>query len=1133
MSDPKAETKKHTTSAAAEVDWAERLKASMSQTPDESSGTRQSSGTPTESAHEDDLAALLRAQLGRGTESTLPVDLPDTSDFEEPEEEYEEDIDEEYDEDIDEEYEEDIDEDDYDELIEDDYDEDEIVEDDYVEESAEDDYDEDPIEDDYDEESAEDDYDEDPIEDDYDEESIEEDYDEDPIEDDYDEAPIEDDYDEESIEDDYDEDPIEDDYDEGPIEDDYDELPEEESSIEISVDDYDEKSEDYYANHGYGEIVDETLTQQILDKAFDEEFTLKGLENHLNETEDDYAEWVRPVPPPSPAHAPTLSYNRPLADAWTDDRLNGIPLQNGLVGDRLSDLARENHQLILETGTMPAETYEEPNHEEPDDEAPSEEPAPYEEAPAEEAPAHPSAVAQIFIPLQLGLDDISSTVAPAATDDTEPSDPVIPEAPPADYTDHMAESQEEDALNDTDLYLRLGYEDTLRRTDEQMRVEELGARAEGKKSPHPSGEIPSVRVDEEYRGREDSDRVEEAYARARRRNMARLILAATGAFVGIFYDLLPHILVLADKRALENDFFDAYAPVGLVWTLLVSLPFLSRLGRGVRSLLDFEPTRYALPAAALAVSMLHGVATCVVADPLQLPLFGGVALLMLTIAALAELLVTEGEYRAFTVASSGKTTHILTDEFTPSAAAARSRQESSAAGAPKKKVFTVVRAGRVADYFTRTQRYNPYMGRLNYLLPVGLLIAICCAGLEIALGGDILTDGLRVFTSAYLICLPSAYLLAMTLPLLTVNNHLAGKGTAILGTAAPADYAGKDNSEMIFPDGDGLRAVYRKDVTLRGDARSEECTRMADVVFRLLQTPLAVDPVIRETVIDHYRIEISETDEQYMRLYLVDTEQDTSTEIMMGSHAALTRRGVRLPKINMEQRYKKSEGSHVLYLAFNREFHLAYAVEYRVGRTFARAVSALNDLGYEVSLSSFDPLVDPAMDGIQRLRKRGRMDILRPTHFESVRRARSSGVIATGRSLDLVHPLNACRAMLRAYRREYLAAWLSLVPGVALSVLAVCLGGEGLLISATVALWQMALVGVSLWISLASAGKNALIREPQKPAQTGEIKSEQQAPSPESRPTAKKDPLAAPRTAKKKAGKTKKKARQKHKRKQR
>jgi hypothetical protein len=39
-------------------------------------------------------------------------------------------------------------------------------------------------------------------------------------------------------------------------------------------------------------------------------------------------------------------------------------------------------------------------------------------------------------------------------------------------------------------------------------------------------------------------------------------------------------------------------------------------------------------------------------------------------------------------------------------------------------VLTAVRTGRVSDYFARTCRYNPYMGRLNYLLPVALLSAI-------------------------------------------------------------------------------------------------------------------------------------------------------------------------------------------------------------------------------------------------------------------------------------------------------------------------------------------------------------------------------------------------------------------------
>ena len=50
------------------------------------------------------------------------------------------------------------------------------------------------------------------------------------------------------------------------------------------------------------------------------------------------------------------------------------------------------------------------------------------------------------------------------------------------------------------------------------------------------------------------------------------------------------------------------------------------------------------------------------------------------------------------------------------------------------------------------------------------LLALVCGGLEVALGGELLTDGMQVFTAAYMTCLPSAYLLAMTLPLCRVNG---------------------------------------------------------------------------------------------------------------------------------------------------------------------------------------------------------------------------------------------------------------------------------------------------------------------------------------------------------------------------
>ena len=289
---------------------------------------------------------------------------------------------------------------------------------------------------------------------------------------------------------------------------------------------------------------------------------------------------------------------------------------------------------------------------------------------------------------------------------------------------------------------------------------------------------------------------------------------------------------------------------------------------------------------------------------------------------------------------------------------------------------------------------------------------------------------------------------------------------------------------MIFSDGDALKIFNRKDITLRGDTQSEKYSRQANIVFRFLQTPLATEPVLQEGKIDHYTIEIAETEEQYMRLYLVDTEENTSTEIMMGSHTALTRRGVRLPKLNMEQRYKKSEGSHVLYVAFNRNFHLAYAVEYRVGLRFMQIAASLQKMGCAVSVSSFDPLVDPSSEGFRLLREQGITEVLRPSAFEPIRQARSGGLLATGRSSDLWHTLKACRAMLATYRREHLCSWLSLLVAMGLVIPAVCLNREGLLISSTVALWQLCHLGITLWISRASAGRKALSQDDKSPQKT-------------------------------------------------
>ena len=771
---------------------------------------------------------------------------------------------------------------------------------------------------------------------------------------------------------------------------------------------------------------------------------------------------------------PPMYYRRPIQAHVADSLLNGLSPHETAGGSRLQALDEQNTRLLEEeTRFLSAWDTSADDDDLTDATTDKAEMSNVDETDSEEstqaAEAESGSVGRLPIlvrdPLQLGLDDISplpvSTVkAPVDEVEALPAEEQPEPGENATYSEIMAGvSEAEESLRDTEMIMRLGYESALHHIDEQEQIGKIREDFYENREISALNESVPAEYHQEYRGRVDTNRVEDSYVQSKRKNMARVCVAGVGAVLAILYDLLP-LLVAKDTVATLFD-IRWIPPVGLLLLVLTCIPFLSRIGKGLKSLMDFEPTRYAVAGMGILVSLIQGVFACVVGDPYRLPLFVGTSLVMLLIAALSEYFITEGEHRAFAVVSCGKPIHVLTHELTPVATELHRIMEETgddgkqAAHTSRQPILTVVRAGRVADYFARTNRYNPYMGRLNYLLPIALLASILSAGLSLLMGGTMLEDGVRVFTATYLSCLPAAYLLAMTLPLYHANKTLGKKGSAVIGSAAPTEYAEKHTAHLIFDDGDALKSLYRKDITLRGDGGTEEFRRMADWIFRMLNTPLAVEPAVRDGSMEDYRIDIAEVHENYMRLYLTDCLRDTTTEVMMGSHEALARCGIRLPKISMEQRYKKSEGSHVLYMAFNRSFHLAYAVEYRVGRTFAHVAMALAEKGYKVSISAYDPMVNPDMDGINRLRKYGPLEVLRPEEYEPIRKVRSGGLVATGRSMDLIQPLFACHDMKRAYRLAHLVSWLSIPVALGLSALAICLGSESFLFSGTATVWQI------------------------------------------------------------------------------
>ena len=739
-----------------------------------------------------------------------------------------------------------------------------------------------------------------------------------------------------------------------------------------------------------------------------------------------------------------------------DDDDEEIPSPDGVVGDIRLLVAEEESNRLLEELSAPdtSEEYE---------------PAPETETetvPAEE-PTLPKTKKTDLIPrtisndpLQLGLDDVLARVEtlppvePTSTKRTSPRGSRPADA--ADYTHRMAHRTpaREEEVRDAELYLRLGYGDQMTRSDQQEALEEARRRARERMAATTRNDTVPKGLRREYTSREQTPAIERAYARSRRLAVARLLVAAVGALFGILYDLYSVLASSVGTDGLTDSFL--YPLLGVLWTVAFSLPFLSRLGKGLRSLFDFEPTRYAVSALAMAVAVMQGIVAVFTRSH---DLYGGVALFMLAVAAATEYVTAAAEEASFSVVSSGKTSFVLTDETTP-ASAARAEQN------PSERTLTAVRTGRVSDFFARTGRYNPYMGRLNYLLPVALLAAIACAGAAVLQGGVLLVEGVSVFTATYLTCLPAAYLVSMSLPLLAANRLLRRKGSAVLGTAAPAELCKKGSTRLLIRDGDAVSGLYRKEITLRDDPKTELWKRKAASLFRLLECPLRKESPLSDDASEGLCVEVAETEESYVRLFLIDTEGDETNEVMMGTREALTRRGIRLPKASMERVYKNSENSQVVYLAFDGVFRIAYAVEYRLGYTFARMAEQLAVLGDTAALVTYDPLVGDGILQVEPLKNTPSVEILRPGYAETIRKTCSAGVVATGRSTDLLYPYAACCRMRRVYRLGHLISWLTLLLATGLSLLTVYTGAAMALSAAAVIAWQILLTAVTAGISL-------------------------------------------------------------------
>ncbi len=636
---------------------------------------------------------------------------------------------------------------------------------------------------------------------------------------------------------------------------------------------------------------------------------------------------------------------------------------------------------------------------------------------------------------------------------------------------------------DTAFYLGLGYANDLRRAEEQARIERVRT-ATADASTAPDGMPVEGAAEGTTHAPETAD---PTAAPSRQKPGAALPVAwmAFGTFLCLLYQYLPLLFSLLSLEFPPAE-APAYPAVGMGLALLWSLPAMPRLAQGLWSGVTLHPTRYTLPAIAYVAAIGGGICSLLLPSAAAIPSYFGVAMLYMTGTWLSDYAEARQREQMTSVTSCGKAFFAFTEDETPPAAALRrTRPDAPRSGADRalrtatqpRTVLTAVETDRVLASPKETASVSPLDRLVAYVLPIALLIALLATGLCVAQGGRSpsaagdqnaslirLSTAVETFIRTLLLCLPAVLLPAESLSLYRANRRLARRGCAVLGHPV-----GRPET-VIFRDGDAFVAMHRREITLRGDdpAETVRARSLCNRLLAKLESPLAVDdPLLsaEHAEADGISVEIAENSPGFARYYLVDDRDPThpAVELLMGTHDALTRRGVRLPKVAMERTYKLSPDSHVVYVAFDRTFHLAYAVEYGLNPRFMQMVQDLDRLHCAWAISTYDPMVTPLL--MERLLctlptpRDGNVApppvLLRPDYPERRHTARAARLIATERGTDLGYALLADTALYRAYAALHIVLWGGVALTGLLSLILAITQATGALISALPLLWTV------------------------------------------------------------------------------
>ncbi len=494
-----------------------------------------------------------------------------------------------------------------------------------------------------------------------------------------------------------------------------------------------------------------------------------------------------------------------------------------------------------------------------------------------------------------------------------------------------------------------------------------------------------------------------------------------------------------------------YAMVSLQIMLFACLCAHEQILRGFGYLFRGVPKPESMTALMTVAGILYTIVISRITVQSDEPvMFNFVVAMAALMTLVGDILATKREKMNFRIVSSEKEKHIVyrvADEQSRGEVTAFSEEEDAC------DVMRIEKTDFIDGFFNRM--YTPD-STTNVFMSCAMGIMVAAAvlfGIFASVRGGTAVEIARVVCVTMMTVAPLSVYLSFSYPFFRATQIADAYDSAIIGESSLGEYSNASivtfDDKNVFPS----YSVKVQNIRIYNNARIDRVLYYAASVFSKAGGPL-------QDVFEIATLEVGHSD----NVKIFDTEtgflaaEVDGVNIIFGSGAALTRKGLKIKRQEMEDDVDLSDELSIMYMFREDRLVAKMYIQYVMDGDIELILGQFQNSGLYGCVRTFDPNIDERMIAKKVKLKRIPLKVIRYSEQEEVNAHSAkmdSGLVTSGSPKSLLQIISYCDKVLHTKKTNIALAILAILIGAAIMLLVVLSGNIGVVNSLFIILYQL------------------------------------------------------------------------------